>query len=257
MRDPESFDYIVVVGGIMHGGQRTSRLTAAFLRQAAAGGVPLIGLCTGSFVLTRLGLMDGYQICVSWLHREDFLDEFPSHTPRTDTRFVVDRDRLTCAGGTSVVHLAAMLIEKHVGRVQATKTLRIMIEDTPLPYEAWQPEAVVTRQARDGVVRQAMLLIEESLAEPISLDSLEGSTGLSLRQLERRFQRDVGISPGEYRLRLRLARATWLLEHTTRPVTEIALECGFTDCAHFSNVHRKRTGQRPLDVRRRSSRPDR
>ena len=40
---------------------------------------PLIGVCTGSFVLARAGLMQGYRCCVSWYHVQDFENEFPNH----------------------------------------------------------------------------------------------------------------------------------------------------------------------------------
>src|SRR3546814_2250752 len=80
------------------------------------------------FILARAGLLDGYQICVSWFHIGEFKDEFPSLRAESSRMFVIDRDRLTCAGGTSVVHMASHLIEKHCGRAQALKSLRIMIE---------------------------------------------------------------------------------------------------------------------------------
>src|SRR3546814_2214324 len=81
--------------------------------------------------------------------------------------FVIDRDRLTCAGGTSVVHLASHLIEKHCGRAQALKSLRIMIEQQSLPAGAWQQEEIVTRTSQDSLVKRAMLAIrsEEQTSE--------------------------------------------------------------------------------------------
>jgi transcriptional regulator GlxA family with amidase domain len=244
MQTPERFDYIVVVGGLLHGGQKVPAEIYAFLRSAARAGVKLIGLCTGSFVLARAGLLDGYVACVSWFHREDFIREFPALRLVSNRMFIVDRDRLTCAGGTSVVHLAAWLIEKHCGRAHATKSLRIMIEDQPLPANSPQPEAVITRQARDGIVRRAMLLIEQKLVQPDSIASISDTLGISTRQLQRRFAGDIGMTPCEYRIRLRLERAKWLVQTTDLSLTDIGIECGFGDCSHFSRVFtsRFRTG---------------
>src|SRR3546814_10753759 len=106
------------------------------------------------FILARAGLLDGYQICVSWFHIGEFKDEFPSLRAESSRMFVIDRDRLTCAGGTSVVHLASHLIEKHCGRAQALKSLRIMIEQQSLPAGAWQPEEIVTRPSTDSLVKK-------------------------------------------------------------------------------------------------------
>ena len=250
MERPERFDYIVVVGGLLQGGQKVAPGTYPFLRAAARAGVGLIGLCTGSFVLARAGLLDGYVACVSWFHREDFEAEFPGQSLVTNRMYVVDRDRMTCAGGTSVVHLAAHLIEKHCGRGLATKSLRIMIEDQPLPPSTPQPESVVTRQATDLLVRRAMLLIEQKAAPDGSLAQIADSLGIGMRQLERRFLADVGISPRQYRLHLRLARARWMIEHTDHSLTDIGLECGFGDCSHFSRAFAAHFDAPPSSLRK-------
>jgi len=207
-------------------------------------------LCTGSFVLARAGLLTGYLACVSWFHRQDFESEFPSLRLVSNRMFVVDRDRMTCAGGTSVVHLAAHLIEKHCGRALATKSLRILIEDQPLSSDTPQPESVVTRQAHDSLVRQAMLLIEQKLSQPDLLADISRSMGISMRQLERRFVADVGITPRDYRLNLRLARARWMIEHTDASVTDVGFECGFGGCSHFSRSFTSHFKSPPSALRR-------
>jgi transcriptional regulator GlxA family with amidase domain len=194
--------------------------------------------------------MEGNVACVSWFHREEFVAEFPEQRMITNRMFIVDRDRMTCAGGTSVVHLAAHLIEKHCGRALANKSLRIMIEDQPLPSNTPQPESVVTRQAHDSVVRQAMLLIEQKLAQPDPLTDISAALGISMRQLERKFVADVGITPRDYRLQLRLTRARWMIEHTDLSVTDVGFECGFGDCSHFSRAFTGHFKVRPSSLRR-------
>lgn len=236
---PQNFDYIVVVGGLLHGATRVSSEVNAFLKAAAKAKIPLVGLCTGSFILARAGLLDGYQVCVSWFHLDEFKEKFPSHRAEASHMFLIDRDRLTCAGGTSVVHLASHLIEKHCCRSQAVKSLRILIEEQPLPSSAWQPEQIVTRQSRDSLVKKAMLEIEQNLAQHVGLPELARSLGISVRQLQRRFVTDIGIGVRDYRRHLQLSHAKWLVEHTDRPMTQIALDCGFSDSAHFSRTFHK------------------
>ncbi len=247
--DPGAYDHIVVVGGLLHGGQKVPPGTEAFLREAAGRGVKLVGLCTGSFVLARAGLLDGHVACVSWFHREEFEAEFPDCRVVSNQMFVVDRDRLTCAGGTSVVHLAAYLIERHIGRASAVKALRIMIEEQPLPSRTLQPEAVMSVRSKDELVHKAMLLLEQQLHAPTSIEALCEPLGVGRRQLERRFQRDIGLSPAAYRQTLRLDRARWLLSHTDLEITAIALECGFQDGAHFARVVRQAHGMSPRQLR--------
>lgn len=249
METPESYDYLVIVGGLLHGGQQIPDSMYAFLREAAAKRVPLVGLCTGSFVLARAGLLEGYLTCVSWFHREAFAAEFGHLRIVSNQMFVVDRDRLTCAGGTSVVHLAAYLIEKAIGRASAVKALRIMIEEQPLPSRTLQPEEVLSERSTDTVVRKAMLLLEQQLHSSQPIEQLCEPLGIGRRQLERRFRRDVGLSPAGYRQRLRMERARWLLQNTDLEVTEVAFECGFHDNTHFARVVRRLLGTTPSHVR--------
>jgi len=246
---PEGYDYLVVVGGLLHGGQAIARHLIDFLQAAAAAHRPLVGLCTGSFVLARAGLLDGYLSCVSWFHRDDFIRAFPTCRVISDQMFVVDRDRLTCAGGTSVVHLAAYLIERHIGRARAVKALRIMIEQQPLPPRTLQPAHAFSTHSTDTLVQKAMLLLEQNLHLPIPITTLCQRLGMGRRQLERRFQRDIGVSPAQYRQRLRLERARWLLCHSDLDMIEISLQCGFQDSASFSRALRQFSGHSPRELR--------
>jgi len=247
--EPERFDYIVVVGGLLHGGQQVPVGLNKFLQKAVDKNIPLAGLCTGSFVLARFGFLDGYATCVSWFHREDFQTEFPQLKVVSNRLYIIDRDRLTCAGGTSVVHLAARLVARHCGEAQSEKSLRIMMEDHPLPGSAPQPEQVITRAARDPVVKHAMLLIEQNLSGANDLRGLADLTDVSSRQLQRRFIADIGITAKDYRSRLRLSRAKWLIQNTDMPLTEIAFECGFADGAHLSRSFRHSFGTPPSRIR--------
>jgi transcriptional regulator GlxA family with amidase domain len=249
LESSEGYDYLVVVGGLLHRGQYVPARVNNFLREAASRNVKLVGLCTGSFVLARAGLLDNHLACVSWFHREEFETEFPHLRVVSNQMYVVDRERLTCAGGTSVVHLAAHLIERGIGRASAMKALRIMIEEQPLPSRTLQPEEVLSVRSTDSVVRKALLALEQQLHASVDIDSLCEAIGVGRRQLERRFQRDIGLSPAKYRQKLRLKRAHWMLHHTDLEITAVALECGFQDASRFSLLMRKTYGKGPRALR--------
>lgn len=236
--DPARFDYIAVVGGLISGRQQLPAVSEDFLRRAAARRIPLIGLCTGSFILHRAGLMQGYRCCVSWFHRDDFLEEFDGMIPVTDRIFVVDRDRLTCSGGASTAHLAAYLVDRHLGRAAARKALSIMIVDEDIAAERLQPGLPVDLAARDPLVKRALLWMQQSSETPQPVARLARELGVSRRKLERHFAADLGVTPAAAGRRLRLAQAAALLAGTRRPVTEIAAATGFCDLSHFIRVFR-------------------
>ncbi len=92
LEDPGVFDYIVVVGGLLSALKMAPAMND-YLRRAA-GKVPLVGICTGPFVLARLGLMKDRRSCVSWYVHADFTNEFPDLDVSSDELFIDDGDRL-------------------------------------------------------------------------------------------------------------------------------------------------------------------
>jgi transcriptional regulator GlxA family with amidase domain len=247
--DPARFDYIVVVGGLLEEVPNISPGYTRFLARAAAAGVPLVGLCTGAFALHRAGLMDGYRACVSWFCHADFLEQFDGLEPVSDQIFVVDRDRLTCAGGASSAHLAAYLVEKHVGRGQASKSLHIMIIDDALRPEKPQPGIPLELKTQDPLVRRALLLMQQRIDAPLSVTEIARQLGNSKRQLERHFRAALDTSPQAAFLDIRLAFARHLLEATDKSIAAIAVECGFCDSSHLSRMFRRRFACTPQAIR--------
>ena len=74
--------------------------------------------------------------------------------------------------------------------------------------------------------------------------------GTSERTLHREFMRDVGMSPKAFQLKIRMEAAARLLESSTRPLKQIALEVGFADSPAFHRAFRKSMGRTPLEWRR-------
>lgn len=249
--DPKRFDYVVVVGGLLEEIPNVSPAYTKFLQRAAAANVPLVGLCTGAFVLHRANLMNGYRVCVSWFCHADFLEQFDGLEPVSDQIFVVDRDRLTCAGGASSAHLAAYLVEKHVGRAQASKSLRIMIIDNALLPEKAQPGIPLDLRTEDPIVKRALLIMQQRIDTPLSVAEMARQMGNSKRQLERHFRAALDTSPQAAFLDIRLSFARHLLEATDKSISTIAVECGFCDSSHLSRMFRHRYHCTPSEMRRR------
>jgi transcriptional regulator GlxA family with amidase domain len=248
--EPGEFDYVVMVGGLLPGGRRLAPRLTDYLRSAAAAQCTLIGVCTGSFILARAGLMRQHRSCVSWFHHREFVLEFPDHAATCDQLFVTDRKRITCAGGTSVVHLAAHLIERHVSKPEAQKALRIMIEKSALPSRAPQPQPAFASETENLWIRRAMLVMERNASSRFSVLQVARELHVSARHLERLFRAELGMSPSDFARTLRLRRAYDLLVDTRQPLSEVALDTGFADGSHFSRRFRAAYGKSPSQVRR-------
>lgn len=249
--DPRGLDYVVVVGGVLHAGAQVTPEATAYLRRAAGAGTTLVGLCTGGFILCRAGLMQGRRCCVSWFHHQDFLDEFPDGQPVADRLFVVDGDRITCAGGAGTADLASYLVERHLGRAAAQKANQILLFDRARYGHEAQPHPPLTDGVADPRVRRALLLMEQNLADPLPISVLAAKLGLSTRQFERIVHAAIGQRPATLYRTMRLHYARWLLRNTVRSVTNIALDAGFSDGAHFSRQFKAEFGATPSESRTR------
>jgi transcriptional regulator GlxA family with amidase domain len=247
--DPRELDYVIVVGGILHAGRQVDRATIAYLRRAAATGARLIGLCTGSFILCRAGLMNSRRCCVSWFHYQDFVSEFPDHEAVADQLFVVDNDRITCAGGAGVADLANHLIERHLGHAVAQKSREVLLFDHARQGHDPQPHPPVADAVANPRLRRALLLMEQHLADPLPVRVIAKRLDISVRQLERSFQAGLGERPAALYRRLRLRYARWLLDNTDRTIGAIALDAGFADGAHLSRRFKEIHGRPPSDNR--------
>jgi AraC-like DNA-binding protein len=88
-----------------------------------------------------------------------------------------------------------------------------------------------------------------------SLAGMARRAGVAPATLVRQFRRHLGTSPHRFLVEHRLRAAADLLATTTRPVAEIAGDCGFTDPAYFSRVFRRWAGCPASVWRRRHALP--
>jgi transcriptional regulator GlxA family with amidase domain len=245
----EHYDYIVVIGGVLHRGSGCDPATIEFLRQADKTGARIAGVCTGSFALIEAGLLNGRRCCVSWYHYPDLMDRMADVIPVADQLFVQDGRYITCAGGVAALDLGAWMIERHVGHAEAQKSLHIMVADKARPAAGAQPQPALIGAVRDERARRVMLLVEQNLSSPLSVTELASSVGLSKRQLERIFRRESGMSVQEFSRQFRIHYGLWLLAKREETVTSIAAECGFADTSHFTRLFTARFGRSPSDMR--------
>lgn len=251
LRDPSEFDYIVVVGGLTRGHSQVHTAIESYLKRAARKNVAIVALCTASFVLARVGIMNGYRCCVHWFHMPEFVAQYPSVRAESDTLFIIDGKRITCAGGGGAVDLAIALIEQHLGRDTMLKCVNQMVVDEIRRHN--HPQSRLGHQSfvnvRNPMVRRAILMMEHHIGDAMPVSRIAEELGTSTRILERAFVAELAKPPARFARELRLSYGRWLIEHTAKSVTQIALECGFSDASHFAKCFRRMFGKPPLRLR--------
>jgi len=80
---------------------------------------------------------------------------------------------------------------------------------------------------------------------PLRVADLAARAGLSAYQLDLRIRGLFGITTRQYLIRARIEIACSQLRHTDRPISRIALECGYADQAAFARQFRRSVGLTP------------
>lgn len=250
--EPTAFDHLVVVGGQLPNALEHPAATHAYLRAAYDANVSIVGLCTGSFVIAEAGLLDDRRCAVHIEHRSQLKRLFPATRPETDQIYINDAEVITCPGGTSAIDLAFSIIETHCGKARAIKGLTSLLVDKHraahhMPHRPYGNLAACGNRR----VEQAIELMERRFSAPYSIAELAGKLNSSERELNRAFKQHAGEPPATVWRNMRLAHGHWLLLNTTRTVTQIALECGFADGAHFCRWFKRLYKESPVAFRQR------
>jgi transcriptional regulator GlxA family with amidase domain len=244
----EACDYLFVCGGLRIQSVDERRYLAV-LRKAARGSIAVGSLSTGTWLLARAGLLDGYRSTIHWENRPAFQEEFPDLVC-TDKIYEIDRDRLTCSGGTAAMDLMLhLIIERHgadLARRVANQFHHDRIRDERDNQSGGRQERLANLPPP---VRAAIRLMQRHVEDTIPIAEVARRTQMSARQIERLFLRYVEMSPARYYLSLRIDRARELLLYSDRPILEVAIATGFTSTSHFAHWFKRLQGVRPSQLR--------
>ncbi|MGE8066949.1 helix-turn-helix domain-containing protein [Pseudomonas sp. NPDC089569] len=96
---------------------------------------------------------------------------------------------------------------------------------------------------RERMIKQ---LILERLDQSLEVAELARACSLSRSHFSRAFKCSTGLSPQDWIRRQRITRAKLLIQHTDLSLTQISLECGFCDQAHFCHMFTRSEGISPF-----------
>ena len=247
----QKFQSVIIVSGTYPDRAVTSQALNR-LRDLARHGAAIGGISTGAWAMAQAGLLEGYRCAIHWENAASFAEEFPM-IDLTRAVFEIDRDRYTCAGGTSALDMMLQLVARDHGHELATQIANFY------QHERIRSAGDLQSEARHTVIRiksekllRVINLMEANVEQPLNSSELATHAGITPRQLQRLFKEHTGYSPNRYYLDLRLRHARLLLLQTAMPVIDIAVAAGFVSHAHFSKCYRQLFDVTPTDERRRA-----
>ncbi len=234
-----SVDRLFVCAGGNPSNAGNEHLLGQLRRIGRTHGIVLGGISGGPFILARAGLLAGVRCTLHWEHVPAFQETFPDAKVRRSL-FEIDRERITCSGGTAALDMMLDLIKRDWGR-----SLAVDVSDWFLHNqirEGLSPQRLSFAQRfdlRDVRVIRVLEAIEDNLGDPLGRIELARVAGLSVRQLERLFKSTVGCTLHDHALRQRLAHARRLARETAMHREHIALAAGFASTSELRRVERR------------------
>jgi transcriptional regulator GlxA family with amidase domain len=223
--------------------------TLAWLRRLAVSGTRVGGVSGGPFILAKAGIMDGIRMTIHWRHAPAVLEAYPK-VLLTRSLFVIDRNRLTCAGGTAPLDMMHALIAESHGIELARKVSDWFLHTEIRSARGAQRASAAERYGvHNAPLVAALELMEKHSGMPLRRTEVAQRVGLSTRQLDRLFSGKLKRSFQNHYRAIRLQRSRELLNQTSATIAEIAVACGFSSASHFTRVYRENYGSPPSEDR--------
>ncbi|MBS4957225.1 MAG: AraC family transcriptional regulator [Clostridium sp.] len=102
---------------------------------------------------------------------------------------------------------------------------------------------------KQNIVKSIISYMNSNYMNDISLDKISKNMYLSPVYISKIFKEEIGDSPINYLIKIRLAKAEELLKDNTLPVKVIAKRVGYNDAYHFSKLFKKYYGVSPSSFR--------
>jgi transcriptional regulator GlxA family with amidase domain len=220
-------DTVLLVCGL---GTRSirDRALSSWLRKMSGEVRRLGAVCVGAFLLAEAGLLDGRRATAHWKFGRELQARYPTVRVEHDPIWVKDGNIYTSAGTSAGIDLALAWVEEDCGAGLAHEAARELVLFLRRPGGQPQVSVSLASQASEMMsIRELQIWIAEHLETRLSVEDLADRMAMSVRNFERVFTREVGRTPSQYVLQMRVESARRQLERTDRGLKQVASAAGF------------------------------
>jgi transcriptional regulator GlxA family with amidase domain len=185
-------------------------------------------VCVGAFLLAEAGLLNGRRATAHWKFGRELQARFPGVRVEHDPIWVKDGNIYTSAGISAGIDLALAWVEEDCGAGLAHEAARELVLFLRRPGGQPQVSVSLASQASEMTqIRELQIWIADHLETRLSVEDLADRMSMSVRNFERVFTREVGTTPSQYVLQMRVEAARRQLERTDRGMKHVASAAGF------------------------------
>ena len=202
-------------------------------------------VCSGTFILAAVGLLDGRRVTSHWDACEPLAQAFPSLTVDPDSLYVVDGNVWTSAGVATGIDMALALVSTDLGAAIASAVAQRLVLYVRRPgYQSQFSPLLRAQVSADSPFKELIDWLHTNLARPLDVPRLAERAGLSERSFHRHFVATTGQTPARFIETLRLDAARMLLAQGLS-LKAIAAQVGLAPTTRLSEAFRRRFGMTP------------
>ncbi|HEV2478123.1 MAG TPA: helix-turn-helix domain-containing protein [Puia sp.] len=214
-----------------------------------AKGAEVASLCTGTFLLAAIGLLEGKVCATHWKAEAHFRQLFPELDLHT-SKIVTDQQGIYTAGGAvSSLNLALYIVEKYSGREAALYCARILQIDIDRNSQSQFILFDGLKDHKDDTIRTMQNFIEQHVGDRLTVDQLATQCAMDRINFSRRFKRATRLAPADYIQRIKMEAAKRKFESTGKNISEVMYEVGYVDVKAFRNIFKKVVGLTPSEYK--------
>lgn len=201
-------------------------------------------VCSGTFVLAALGLIDGRRVATHWEACGPLAARYPGITVDPEALYVVDGKVWTSAGVTTGIDMALAMVEADCGADVANAIARRLVLYARRPgYQSQFSPLLNARIQAESPFVDLIDWMQNNLDRPLDVPSLAARAGLGERNFYRRFLAATGSSPAHFVEALRLEAARLLIDGDL-PLKRVAAKVGLSPI-RLNNAFERRFGVAP------------
>lgn len=240
----------VIVPGIENPLAPRSKAILRALHRAHRRGARIASICSGAFVLAEAGLLDGRRATTHWMCADLLASRYPQVKVDPNVLFVDEGKIVTSAGASAGMDMCLHLVRRDLGQAVAAHAARLAV--APVNREGGQAQFIRRDTPRSsGSLGRPLEWVAAHLADPLTVARMAAQAGMSERSFARHFREQMGTTPMQWLLNVRIRRAQELLESSVAYVDQIATACGFQSTVTFRSSFRRIAGVSPGGYRRR------
>jgi AraC family transcriptional regulator, transcriptional activator FtrA len=245
-------DTIVVPGVEADSDPEGFAMAAAAIARAHRGGIRVMSICTGAFVLAEAGVLDGRRATTHWDSTERLARRYPRVSVEPSVLYVDEGSVLTSAGVAAGLDLCLHVIRRDHGAAVAAQIARRTVV---APHRDGGQAQFVTRPIADDAAAGASLEATRAwaldrLGRRLDVTMLARQACMSPRSFARRFREETGTTPAQWVSDQRTRVAQSLLETTDLPVEHVAVRTGFGSATTLRTHFGRRLATTPTAYRR-------